>query len=268
MRKILLPALLLAAALTACTNAPEPAPTAAPTPTVTPTPTSTPSPTPSAEATPVPIPEPTELWGFPIDDTHDAFEVDTKGKLGTVLVTVETREIEEREPEWLPCHETIRVWTLSDLTEPIQTIEKDVAVFDPGLIDANFDGHPDIDYVWFRAATNFNHSLLTWDEKAGQFVYKGDFSGYGLIIEEETQTLYEYNHGSAVAGIHSIYRWEDGELVCARTVNVNMDGWDLAVCDRVDGELTEVYRETFGPPEDDGPIYDEAVKWLDLSYHG
>ena len=57
-----------------------------PVPTVTATPAPTPTPTPEPEPT---SEEVTELWGFPIDDTHDAFEVPTGGKLGTVLVTVE-----------------------------------------------------------------------------------------------------------------------------------------------------------------------------------
>lgn len=267
MRKLSLPAMLLAVFLSACAQSAESMPTPSPTPRPTPAVTAAPSPTPAPTAGPSEAPK--ELWGFPIDDTHDAFEVDTKGKLGTVLVTVESCEIEERE---LPLQMTIRVWGQPDSSQPLQTLEINGFLFDPEVRDMNFDGHPDIDYVWFRSASNFCHSLLVWDEDEGQFVNKGDFSGYGLIIDDKTQTLYEYRHGSAVAGIHSIYRWEAGELVCARTVNVNIDGWDLVICDRIDGELTEVHRETFGPPdpelEGDNPIYEEAPKWYDLSYHG
>lgn len=263
MKKRLLSATLLALCLTACSQSPQLAATPSPAPSPSPAPTATSSPEPT------PTEEPKELWGFPIDDTHDAFEVDTKGRLGTVLVTAESCEIEERE---LPLQVTIRVWERPDSSQPLQALEINGFLFDPEVRDMNFDGHPDIDYVWSRSATNMSHSLLVWDEEDEQFIQKGDFLGYGLTADDETQTLHEYTHGSAVAGIHSIYRWEGGELVCARTVNINMDGWDLVICDRIDGELTEVHRETFGPPdpelEGDNAIYEEAPKWYDLSYHG
>lgn len=270
-KKLFLWAMLLALCLTACSQSPQSA--ATPSPALSPSPTAAaPSPTPTSSPALSPSEELKELWGFPIDDTHDAFEVDTGGKLGTVLVTVDSCEMEDREPEWLPLQMTIRVWEQPDSSQPLQTLEINGTLFDPEARDINFDGHPDIDYVWSRSATNMSHSLLVWDEDEGQFVHKGDFLGYGLITDDETQTLHEYTHGSAVAGIHSIYRWEAGELVCARTVNVNMDGWDLVICDRIDGELTEVHRETFGPPdpelEGDNPIYEEVPKWYDLSYLG
>ncbi len=261
---------LLFLLLAGCAPGNEPLVTPAPTPTATPAPA--PSPTPTVAATPAPTEAPTELWGFPIDDAHQAFEVDTGGRLGTVLVTAEIRRIEQQEPEQLPCRLTIRVWERSDLTDPIQTIEEDVALFDSELKDANFDGHPDIDYTWSRGNANFNHSLLIWNEETGQFVQKGNFLGYGLVIDEEAQTLLEYTHGSAIAGFSSIYRWEGEELVCARTVEVYVDNRDLVVYDRVDGWLTEVYRKSFDLPdpnsEDTPPIYLEAPNWCDLNYHG
>ena len=101
----------------------------------------TPPPTPTPEPTHQPAEEPKELWGFPINDTHDAFEVPTGGKLGTVLVTVEMNE-----EEFIS---TVSVWDASDLTAPIQTMEEEgAAPHRRELLDANFDGYMDFTYIW------------------------------------------------------------------------------------------------------------------------
>lgn len=121
-------------------------------PTVTSAPTATPTPTPA------PSEEPTELWGFPIDDTHDAFEVDTGGKLGTVLVTVEQGE--ENTGEFGGYHYTLSVWSRDDLTAPIQRLEETgTSLGDIDVIDANFDGYTDFLYTWNWMAVNWPFHL-------------------------------------------------------------------------------------------------------------
>ena len=101
------------------------------------------------EGTPEPEPtseEVTELWGFPIDDTHDAFEVPTGGKLGTVLVTVELVEVEGTFFE----EQHFSVWTASDLINPLQSMTaEDVTYFKwKDVRNANFDGYMDFGYMY------------------------------------------------------------------------------------------------------------------------
>ena len=114
-----------------------------PVPTVTATPAPTPTPTPEPEPT---SEEVTELWGFPIDDTHDAFEVPTGGKLGTVLVTVELVEVEGTFFE----EQHFSVWTASDLINPLQSMTaEDVTCFKwKDVRNANFDGYMDFGYMY------------------------------------------------------------------------------------------------------------------------
>lgn len=272
MRKILLPVLLLAAILTACTQAPQPSPSPSPTPSPIPTATATPTPTPSpsltAEATFMPTEEPTEIWGFPIDDTHDAFEVDTKGKLGTVLVTVEIEDIDPEEYHF-------SVWAKDDLTTPIQTMKAEsYGVFHWGIVqDANFDGYMDFGYMYAMGNQPRYWHYWIWNEAKGRFVQEPEFDQISEPqFNEETGIISGYARSSAASGTATFHCWENGKLVCIREVEVCYPNWgesqDLVVRDRIDGELVEVFRKTFGPPEDNGPIYDEAVKWYDLSYHG
>ena len=136
-------ALLLAVLLLAGCAAPA-AESPAPTPALTPTTTAAPTPTP--EPTPEPTEEPKELWGFPVDDTHDAFEVPTGGKLGTVLVTVEQEEDH--------CHLNFSVWKRDGLMAPIQTMRAESERHWAILEDVNFDGYMDFMYISSLGAAN------------------------------------------------------------------------------------------------------------------
>ena len=192
--------------LTSCTALPRGNPIPTPTPATTTIPT--PSPDSTTEIVPAPL-EPKEIWGFPIDDTHDAFEVPTGGQLGTVLVTIEMDE-EEKEGEH---HSTISIWKTSDLAMPIQTIGTDgVTTKCHQLVDANFDGHTDFCYTWYRGAKNDTYSLYIWDEEQEQFRFVKSFLGM-LEINEKSQALYNCTIGSISSGIREEYRWESGKLV-------------------------------------------------------
>lgn len=231
-------------------------------------------PAPSPSATPEPRhfcePELTEMWGFPIDDTHDAFEVSTWGKLGTVLVTV---EIENEAAEELH----FSVWTEDNLTSPFQTMEaaKGNAFCNGSFVtDANFDGYHDFGYVYARDdGTSYLHYWM-WDEEKGQFVPEPTLDEIPWpFFDKETETIYNQVRTSMWSRISSFYRWEDGKPICVREIEWCYPDWgkgqDLAVRDRVDGELVEVYRKTFAPPEEeDMSINVEAGKWQDLNYHG
>lgn len=209
-----------------------------------------------------------------IDDTHDVFLVDTRGRLGTVLVTVEQKE--GTTPEGFKCPLfAFSVWSGGDLAQPIQTFEEIGYVFTPyyNLIDANFDGYMDFTLCLDHGAANGTFTLYVWEEGQEQFVPKGDFWGGVQIAQEETKTILNHIHGSAFSGTDAVYRWEDGDLVCVRWVveeYPEAESQDLIVYELVDGEMKEIFRKTFAfESEGDGsPIYDEAALWYDLSYYG
>ncbi len=208
------------------------------------TPTPTPSPTPTPEG-------PKELWGFPIDDTHDAFEVPTGGKLGTVLVTVEAEGEDEMDGLY-DC--TFAVWNVNDLTRPIQTFEPSErmgVIHWPDLMDANFDGYMDFCYTLYSGATNDTFCLCCWDEAQGQFVLAGEAFGYGFEVDEENKVLKNYVHYTMYSSAGETYRWEDGELVCFRREEYNgpmaddeLQRLETVTYELVDGEMVEVSRET------------------------
>lgn len=228
MKKRVLILLLLLVCLAACRKAPE----------VTPSPT--------AEATPMPAQKARELWGFPIDDTHDAFEVDTKGKLGTVLVTVEQGEYES--DGLYNC--TFSVWAANDLTTPIQTFERMGLICWPYLMDANFDGHMDFCYTYYHGVANATFGLYIWDEEQGQFTCAGEAWGYGFEVDEEAKVLSNYVHYTMYSYAEEMYRWEDGELVCFRKVeceslNDSLQRTEYVTYELIDGEWQEVSRETY-----------------------
>ncbi len=214
-----------------------------------PTPTSTATPVPTPTLTPTPTPEePKELWGFPIDDTHDAFEVPTGGKLGTVLVTVEQGE-KESDDGLYDC--TFSVWDVNDLTTPIQTFERMGMIRWYDLMDANFDGYMDFCYTLYSGATNDTFCLYCWDEVQGQFVLAGETFGYGLEVDEEDKVLRNYVHYTMYSCAEETYRWEDGELVCFRReehtgpmADDELQRVEIVTYELVDGEMVEVSRET------------------------
>lgn len=232
---------LLAALLLLCgchrTPEPSPAPTLSPTAEVTPTPVSTPAPAPE---------ETKELWGFPIDDTHNAFEVPTGGRLGTVLVTVEQGEDEL--DGLYNC--TFSVWDANDLTTPIQTFERMGLVRWHEQMDANFDGHMDFYYIYYNAVANAAFGLYCWDEEQGRFVCAREAWGYGFEVDEEAKVLSNYVHYTMDSFAEEMYRWEDGELVCFRKeecelLNDDLQSTECVTYELIDGEWQEVSRETW-----------------------
>ncbi len=267
--------LLLTLCLLAACAAPSPTPTPVAAP--TPTPTSTPAPTPTPIPTPVPTPEePTELWGFPIDDTHDAFEVPTGGKLGTVLVTVEKEEGVDYD-----FHLDLSVWSADDLTEPFQTMEvEESSVFHwNDVVDANFDGYMDFCYMFAMGNQPGYWHYWIWDEAQGLFVAEPAFDAISWPqFDVQTETISGWARSSCCSGVHTYHRWEDGELVCIRRIELhyperNEDGTynQLAtVEDRVDGELVEVFREYCTNAIDNGEYpFEDVWDWVyDPDYHG
>lgn len=240
------------------------------------------TPTPSETVTPTVTPEPTEevktLWGFPIDETHDAFEVPTGGKLGTVLVTVEQGE-QNTGTEFGGFHCTFCVWS-DPLDSPIQMMEDEIERWVFGqhdVVDASFDGHTDFAYLIGRGIQAEIWSLWLWDEEAGQFVEEPEYSTISSPrINPETQVIDGWNRSSAAGdGVTTFHRWEDGKLVCVRRIKADCPWGEpttLFVEDRVNGELVEVYYKEF--PWDGEEIegqeawWQERCRWESLDYHG
>ena len=81
----------------------------------------------------------------PIDDTHDAFLVDTGGELGSLLVTAELAM--EYKDEFGTRDITFSVWNPADMEQPIQTFSEEfmmgVAPEFHHVVDVNFDGFQD-----------------------------------------------------------------------------------------------------------------------------
>lgn len=265
MRKRLFALLLcLVLSLTACgqksVETPEASPMAAETPTSTSTPTPEPIPTPE---------EVKELWGFPVDDTHDAFEVPTGGRLGTVLVTV---EIESEEAEELQFF----VWRADDFEKPLQTMtaERIWSFHWMDVRDVNFDGYVDFGYLYALGVCNQFWHYWIWNEEKGLFVAEPEFDEISLpIFDEETGIISGYARGgfAGLAGTTTFHKWIDGKLTCIRRIETyprggEDDPWIVTVTveEQVDGELKTIYQEKF--PGDEA--LSEASKWHDLNYHG
>ena len=216
-----------------------------PVPTVTATPAPTPTPTPEPEPT---SEEVTELWGFPIDDTHDAFEVPTGGKLGTVLVTVELVKVEGTFFE----EQHFSVWTASDLINPLQSMTaEDVTCFKwKDVRNANFDGYMDFGYMYAMGNQPAYYHYWIWDEGQGLFVAEPEFDQISWPqFDEETGVISGWARSSCCSGTETYHCWENDKLVCFRKVEYTYPDENFhqekVVYERINGELVEVSREPY-----------------------
>lgn len=218
-------------------------------------PTLSPSETPAPTA--APSEEPKELWGFPIDDDHDAFEVPTGGKLGTVLVTVEKTRESAYDGATL-CR--LSVWTKDDQSAPLQQMELHLWSTFGGanVVDANFDGHMDFTYRLMLSAKSAMASLWLWDEGAGQFVEEPEYANIpNPLVDSESQTISGVvSYSAAGDGEERTYRWEDGHLVCVERVEYTYPdeagNQEKVTYERLDGQLVETSRE---------PMAVESAAW-------
>lgn len=240
-----------------------------PTPIPTPEVTIAPTPTPETTPTPEPTEEVKELWGFPIDDTHDAFEVHTGGRLGTVLVTVEVGEEEFY----------FSVWTADNLNEPLQVMETESGGFRMDYVaDANFDGYMDFGYTQLATLHTLYFNFWLWDEQQGQFVIEPQLAEIPEPqFDKNTKTIFgrysTWNYGN-----DSIYQWQGTDLVCVRQITVSrilgengvwLNQYEWTVKALVETELVEIHREVVSVSEDSFFTLDNIEdKWYNLDYHG
>lgn len=248
----LLAALLV---LSGCHRAVAPSPSSSPAP--SPGQAETVTPAPPATSSPEPSEEPGGLWGFPVDEDHDAFEVDTKGALGTVLVTVEKTQESAYDGATL-CR--LSVWTKDDLTTPLQQMELHLWSTFGGanVVDANFDGHMDFTYRLMLSAKSAMASLWLWDEEAGQFVEEPEYANIpNPLVDPESQTISGVvSYSAAGDGEERTYRWENGHLVCVQRVEYTYPdeagNREKVTYQRLDGALVEISRE---------PMVVESAAW-------
>lgn len=233
------------------------------------------------------LPSPEELLARqPVDDTHDAFLVDTGGKLGTLLVTAEKGE-QDRDTEFGDYHTTLSVWNPGDMDAPLQTMAvlvEDMAFGHHEVVDANFDGYVDFSVLYNMGNAARYWYLWVWDESAGQFAEVPEYREISLPRRNpETEIIDGWARNSGGGdGVTTFHCWENGKLVCVRRIETGYDyengvvefemgnevthfpSW-IKVEDRVGGELAEVYYKEFPPKED---FFDEQAKWEHLDYHG
>lgn len=204
----------------------------------------------------------------PIDDTHDAFLVDTGGELGTLLITV---ELENSTGSSFMLH--FSVWDPAHMETPIQTMTKNSDCFHSHeIMDANFDGYMDFGYVFSMGNMPYYEHLWIWDEPHQQFVNVPEFDEISVPeLISETETIYGFNRGSSGGtGLHTFHQWVDGHLICVRQIEIETSIPHEAVCmsirDRIGTELVEIYHEDFS--QDSSGWHDAEMVWHDLNYHG
>lgn len=223
----------------------------------------------------------------PIDDSHDAFLVDTGGRLGTLLVTAEMGERgPDPDPEWELWENPVylSVWNPRDMEAPIQTMDAVVESMMFGkheTVDADFDGRMDFSVLHNMGNGAGYWYLWVWDEEAGQFVEVPEYREISFPrCDPETGIIDGFARNSGAGdGTTTFHRWEDGELVCVRRIKtwwepdeaiqteeeLTVFPMHITVEDRVDGELVLVYSELLAPDVD---YLEESAKWRDLDYHG
>lgn len=205
----------------------------------------------------------------PIDDTHDAFLVDTQGKLGTLLVTAELAM--ESKSEFGTRDITFTVWNPAEMEQPIQTFTEEfmmgVAPEFHDVADANFDGFQDFGYL-FHAGNQPNYwRYWLWDEEQAQFMYYAPLTEVSQpVFDTECQIVKGWARSSAASGTHSFYRWMDGELVLVREIDLDFTKM-IVVKDLLDRQMAEVYHEEWEEKDEDD-VLDVLYKWNSLDYHG
>ena len=112
----------------------------------------------------------------PIDDTHDAFLVDTGGRMGALLVTAELGT----ERGEFDVAMDLFVWNPADMSQPLQAIETRTAAFHwSESVDANFDGYQDFGYMYAMGNQPTYWQFWIWNEETGQFVLEPELGEIG-----------------------------------------------------------------------------------------
>ena len=137
-----------------------------------------------------------------IDDTHDAFLVDTGGKLGTLMVTVEQYQ------DGYKGYGLFEIWDPHNMAQPIQREIKPLDfVGSHQTVDANFDGYGDFGYL--RAYDEDDptgwYSFWSWNETAKRFEEMDGFENLKLMwFDPDTKTVY--------GRLDGYFQWKNGKF--------------------------------------------------------
>ena len=215
------------------------------------------------------------LEEHPIDDTHNAFLVDTGGRMGTLLVTAEAVPYEE--PLELATYQHVAVWDPAHMDQPLQSVDWEGGFpNEHQILDVNFDGYPDFTILFARGIQAELYHCMRWDEEQGLFVEEPEYAAISSpVLDPETRSIFGWNRASGAGdGVSTIHRWVDGELVCVRRIELfakDYSDYDspfvLTVRDRINDELTEVFREEY-PLDPEEEYFEARMKWEDINYHG
>ncbi|GAB6109078.1 XAC2610-related protein [Fusibacter bizertensis] len=175
----------------------------------------------------------------------------------------------------------ISIFNINNMEVPIQLIYSNTlgTLFrDVEIVDANFDGYLDFNYVYTRGTANYFCTFWLWDPHQNKFVYNDQLGELSMpSFDEENQIISAYWHGSAASGDDGFYRFIDGQLKCIRYFSKcypdsNGNGeyiQKLIVKDLVNGELIEVFNKEAVLVDDfEGEVYEEFFKWFDIEYKG
>ena len=203
----------------------------------------------SASLPPEPVPQTAQelLEGQTIDDTHDAFLVDTGGRLGTLLVTVEQYQ------DGYERYGLFEVWNPHNMAQPIQREIKPLDLVGSHLTeDANFDGYGDLGYLYAMGNQPNYWYFWLWDEEQGRFIEEPAFADISEpVFDQEKQLVYGWARSSgASTGLNTTHRWIDGKLICVRRIETELDASTgvesvfLSVEDWIVGTQVEMLYQT------------------------
>lgn len=210
-----------------------------------------------------------------VDDTHDAFLVSTGGELGTLLITAELAG--QNKDEFGARDITFSVWNPAEMERPIQTFSEEVMMgVAPEFhhaVDANFDGFQDFGYLFHAGNQPYYRHYWLWDEEQRQFQYCAPLVHISQpVFDADRQVVTGWARSSAASGVHTIYRWINGELTLLRRIEKHYptdNNTQLAtVEDLIDGQMVVVYRKEWdlSKIKEGTPLVN--WNWYDLDYHG
>lgn len=197
-----------------------------------------------------------------MDDTHNAFLVDTKGRMGTVLVTAE-REIGYTVG-------TFYVWDIHNMELPIQTMEFRYEYERFGeywMVDANFDGWGDFAYLQSVYGNCEYWGFLFWNEETCQFedLHLGVMLFNPVFLEERNMiACLSKEDGQGI-----FYSWgQDHALTMRREIEIAQEGDKVrfTVTDRLEGVPVTVFERFYA--KDSGEWEEQWELWCNLDYYG
>lgn len=206
-----------------------------------------------------------EIYGKPIDNTHDAFLINTRGKKGALLVTVKWKAGQAETDA--AARLDFSVWDPADMEKPIQTMEADSDYFHQETIwDVNFDGYPDFSYLAFSSSHgNDCCNTWRWDEAEGKFVEVPEFRRIHRPELDAEKELIWGTLASLPCTTYVIYRWQGNELHFLRSISweyIDNETKTFCVKDRTDGEWRTLYETSVSGDEK------IDIRWYDPDYYG